>query len=247
MTVITDFKKPIKEDSQRFLFGIALTDTKKFQATFNKVIEIAQGAPAKRDFQGTTIYDFKLPEMPNAGDGPMKNGTASLAIAKDNLFIASEPALLESILRGGAATLADSPEFQAIAKQVPAKSSSLTYARSGKRPLGPLSQAASRAANSRSSSRPSPTLPTSANCSTSRSCPTSPSSPSTFPPAANSKLDGRRRSHLHQLHAPEGQPLIQQKPGSSGTQLDGFRDVGWSDQRSSSRPDFSRAKPGKSG
>jgi hypothetical protein len=130
MTVITDFKKPIKEDSQRFLFGIALTDTKKFQATFNKIIEIAGGAPVKRDFQGTTIYDFKLPEMPNAGDGPLKSGTASLAIAKDNLFIASEPALLESILRGGASTLADSPEFQAIAKQVPAKSSSLTYARS---------------------------------------------------------------------------------------------------------------------
>ncbi len=130
LTMITDFKKPIKEDSQRILMGIEVTDTKKFQATFNKIIEIAGGAPAKRDFQGTTIYDFKLPEMPNNADGPFKGGVVSLSIAKDTLFIASEPALLESVLRGGASALADSPDFQAIAKQAPAKSSSITYQRS---------------------------------------------------------------------------------------------------------------------
>ena len=134
LSVVSDFKKPIKEDSQRFLFGISLTDVKKFQSSLNKIIEIAGGAPAKRDFQGTTIYDFKLPEMPNAaaaGDkNPLKNGTASLAIAKDTLFVASEPALLESALRGGGSTLADSPDFQAVAKQVPSKSSSISYAKS---------------------------------------------------------------------------------------------------------------------
>jgi hypothetical protein len=133
LTMITDFKKPIKEDSQRFLFGVSVTDPKKFQASLNKIIEIAGGAPAKRDFQGTTIYDFKLPEMPNAGAGdnnPLKNGTASLALAKDTLFVASEPSLLESVLRGGGNTLADNPDFQAIAKQAPAKSSSITYAKS---------------------------------------------------------------------------------------------------------------------
>ena len=71
VTVISDFKKPINEDSQRFLFGIAVTDVKKFQATFNKIIEITQGAPVPAHFQGTTIYDFPSSlEMPNAGDGP---------------------------------------------------------------------------------------------------------------------------------------------------------------------------------
>ena len=134
LTVVSDYKKPIKEDSQRFLFGVSLTDVKKFQSSLNKIIEIAGGAPAKRDFLGTTIYDFKLPEMPaGAGGGdnnPLKNGTASLAIAKDTLFVASEPAALESVLRGGGSTLADNPDFQAVAKQAPTKSSSLSYAKS---------------------------------------------------------------------------------------------------------------------
>jgi hypothetical protein len=133
VTVVTDFKKPINEDSQRFLFGIALSDVKKFQATLNRIIEIAGGAPAKRDFQGTTIYDFKLPEMGPGGGGdknPLNGGTASLAIAKDTLFLASEPALLESVLRGGSSTLADFPEYLAVSKQFPAKSSSVNYAKS---------------------------------------------------------------------------------------------------------------------
>ena len=130
LTVVTDFKKPIKEDSQRYLFGISITDSKKFQGTLNKIIEIAGGAPAKRDFQGTTIYDFKLPEMPaNAGNNPLSGGTASLAIAKDTLFVASDPALLESTLRGGAASLAESADFQAVVKQIPPKSSTLNYAK----------------------------------------------------------------------------------------------------------------------
>ena len=133
ITVITDFKKPIKEDSQRYLFGVALTDAKKFQASLNKIIEIAGGAPAKREFQGTTIYDFKLPEMPvgAAGDNnPLKGGIASVTIAKDTLFLSSDPTLLESTLRGGAAPLAEAAEYQAVAKQFPAKVSSLSYARS---------------------------------------------------------------------------------------------------------------------
>ena len=132
VTFITDFKKPINEDSQRFLFGVAVTDVKKFQASFNKIIDIAGGAPAKRDFQGTTIYDFKIPEMPaGVGDkNPLKDGTISMAIAKDTLFLGSEPALLESVLRGGGATLADSTEYLAVAKQFPSKASSITYSRS---------------------------------------------------------------------------------------------------------------------
>ena len=130
LTIVSDFKKPVKEDSQRYLFGIAVTDSKKFQATLNKIIEIAGAAPAKRDFQGTTIYDFKLPEMPaNAGNNPLSGGTASLAIAKDTLFVATEPAFLESVLRGGGSTLADSEDFQAVAKQIPPKSSTLNYAK----------------------------------------------------------------------------------------------------------------------
>ena len=71
-----------------------------------------------------------MPNAPAGGDNPLKSGTASLAIAKDTLFVASEPAVLESALRGGGTSLADSPEFLAVAKQAPAKTSSLSYAKS---------------------------------------------------------------------------------------------------------------------
>ena len=134
LTLISEFKKPIKEDSQRLLLGVALDDSKAFTNTLTKIIELTGATPAKRDFQGTTIYDFKLPEMPNAGNAPnnnpFKSGVASLAIAKDTLYVSSEPAFLEATLRGGASSLADSPSFAAVAKQIPAKTSSLTYARS---------------------------------------------------------------------------------------------------------------------
>jgi hypothetical protein len=143
LTIISDYKKTAKdakpakadqpiENDQRLLFGVALEDTKKFQATLSKIIQIAGGAPAERDFQGTKVYDFKLPEMPNANNGqnnPFNGGTASVAVAKDTVYVANDPAFLESVLRGGT-SLADSPNFQAVAKQIPAKSSTLTYAKS---------------------------------------------------------------------------------------------------------------------
>ena len=133
LTLFSDFKKPATADSQRLLLGIALDDAKAFTDTLTKVLGMTGAAPAKRDFQGTTIYDFKLPEMPNPNGGPnnnpFKNGTATLAIAKDTLYLSNEPALLEATLRGGASSLADSPEFQAVAKQTPAKVSSLTFSK----------------------------------------------------------------------------------------------------------------------
>ena len=131
VTIITDFKKPINEESQRRLVAVALEDTKAFQQTLNKLIELAGGEPKKREFQGTTIYDFDMPNLPNAD--PKANikltGQISVAVAKDTLFIATEPTLLEQMLRGGGPTLADSPAFQTLVKEFPAEVSSLTFMR----------------------------------------------------------------------------------------------------------------------
>ena len=67
ITIISDFKKPIKEDSERMLLAVALEDTKAFQNSLNKLIELAGAAPKKREFQNTTIYDFEVPvPIPNA-------------------------------------------------------------------------------------------------------------------------------------------------------------------------------------
>ena len=127
LTLISDYKKPIKEDSQRLLLALALEDAKAFQSTLTKLIALAGGTPEKRDFNGTMIYDFKLPEMPNQqANSPLK-GKISLAIAKDSLLVATDPALLEQILRGGGAPLADSASFQQSVKDVPAMTSTLTY------------------------------------------------------------------------------------------------------------------------
>lgn len=132
ITVLGDFKKPITEDSQRMLVGVALEKASDFQNTLNKLIALAGGAPKKREFQGTTIYDFEIPDLPNANPnvnaGRLK-GPISVAIAKDTLFLASEPTLLELILRmkKGDPTLADSAGFQAVAKEIPAQTSTLTY------------------------------------------------------------------------------------------------------------------------
>ena len=131
ITMISDYKKPIKEDSQRLLLAVALEDSKKFQGTLSKLIAMFNATPKTRDFQGTQIYDFALPEMPNqAANSPLKGGTVSLAIAKDYLMVATDPSLLESILRGGGGSLADNAEFQKVSKDFPSQTSQLSFAKS---------------------------------------------------------------------------------------------------------------------
>ena len=51
ITVISDFKKPIKEDSQRMLAAVALEDTKAFQNTLTRLFEITGAAPRNASFR----------------------------------------------------------------------------------------------------------------------------------------------------------------------------------------------------
>jgi len=133
VTLISDFKKPIKEENQRVLLAVALEDAKKFQDTLNKLIALTGGSPKKREFQGVTIYDFELPEMPNNANNPRPNvkfkGPISLTIAKETLFLANEPTLLEQVLRGGGPGLADSAAYQAVAREIPGQVSTLAFVR----------------------------------------------------------------------------------------------------------------------
>jgi len=135
ITMISDFKKPITEDSQRVLLGIALEDSKALQGTLTRVMELAGAAPKKRDFQGTTIYDFdvpvpNLPNNPNGGNLQATiKGPISLAIAKETLFVTTDTTLLEQILRPGGVPLAESPTYQTVAKEIPQKVSGMTFVR----------------------------------------------------------------------------------------------------------------------
>ena len=130
ITVISDFKKPIKEDSQRMLVAVSLEDTKAFQNTLSRLLELTGAAPQKREFQGTTIYDFdvNIPNQRRRGPSSL-NGPISIAIAKETLFLTSDTTLLEQVLRPGNPTLADSASFQSVAKEYPEKASGLSYVR----------------------------------------------------------------------------------------------------------------------
>ncbi|MBV8677868.1 MAG: hypothetical protein JO355_11970, partial [Planctomycetaceae bacterium] len=134
VTLISDFKKPISEENQRMLLSVALEDSKKFQNTLNKLVAVTGGTPKKREFQGLTIYDFEIPEVPNnnpnAPGGNVKfKGPISVTIAKDTLFLANEPTLLEQVLRGGGPALADSGSYQTVAKEIPDRVSMLSFVR----------------------------------------------------------------------------------------------------------------------
>ncbi|RUL84211.1 hypothetical protein [Tautonia sociabilis] len=118
-------------DAQDALLAIALEDEQAFQTTLNKIFAISGLTPEKRDFQGTTIFDIELPELPAAPGAPAMqlDGEVSIAIAKGYLFATSEPTLLEQILRGGGSTLADDPQFLKVAAKYPAKVSTFTFNR----------------------------------------------------------------------------------------------------------------------
>jgi hypothetical protein len=128
ITLITDFKKPIKEDSQRMLLGVALQDAKAFQNTVNRLFEIAQSTPRKRDFQGTTIYDVDLPNMPNPNGGAQLK-SISFAIAKETFFVTTDTTLLELVLRPGNAMLSENAGFQSVIKEIPERVSGMSFIR----------------------------------------------------------------------------------------------------------------------
>jgi hypothetical protein len=129
ITVISDLKEAGKAETARTLVAVALEDTKGFQATLNKILAITGAAPKKRDFQGVSIYDFEVPEMPAQAGAPPVNfdGPISMTVAKDCLFFTTDTTLLEQVLRPGSSALADSPGFQAVMKQLPEKVSSYSY------------------------------------------------------------------------------------------------------------------------
>ncbi|HZW30384.1 MAG TPA: hypothetical protein VFF52_06715 [Isosphaeraceae bacterium] len=131
VTLISDFKKPIKEDSQRMLLAVALEDAKAFQNTVNRIFEIAQAAPQKREFQGTTIYDVAMPNLPNPGGGPQAalKGTVSFAIAKDTFFVTTDTTLLEQVLRPVSAALGENASFQTVTKEIPERVSGMSFVR----------------------------------------------------------------------------------------------------------------------
>ena len=67
--VISDFKKPSPRDSQRSSWSARPRGRQGVPEHAEQADRARQAAPKKREFQGTTIYDFEIPDMPNAKRG----------------------------------------------------------------------------------------------------------------------------------------------------------------------------------
>lgn len=132
ITIVGDYATPGDETSQRALFAVALDDQEAFRATLEKVKGLVNAQLPERKFEGTTIYEIEIPEMPNAPGGANVNfdGPLSLAIAKDHLFVATKASILEAVLSASGPGLLQSPAYQAVAGQYPDTSSTLSFTRS---------------------------------------------------------------------------------------------------------------------
>jgi hypothetical protein len=127
--VVKPGKKSGDQPAQdRVLVALGLNDTKKFQATLNKITKVP-GFPGKsREFKGSTILEFEVPDF----TGSLEPQMAGLAIGQDHLMFSNDVTTIEHMLRGDVDgdTLVDSAEYKTIAAHLPAKTSIVSFSRS---------------------------------------------------------------------------------------------------------------------
>lgn len=102
----------------KFLVSIGVKNTKSVQDLFAKVIK-GQGAPIQtRDFRGETIMEISNPPV-----------TIAMSVFNSAIVITSNVSLLEQIIRGDRTqdALVDSAAYKQIAKEMPAKTSMLSF------------------------------------------------------------------------------------------------------------------------
>ncbi|HUQ72020.1 MAG TPA: DUF3352 domain-containing protein [Planctomycetaceae bacterium] len=98
-------------------FSIAVKDAAAMQKTLGKAAK-SDGFPGKaRQFEGVTVYDIPADQL-----------TVAVAVVGDALVISTNPATVESRVRGkSASSLANSAAYKAFVKYLPKKSSMLTF------------------------------------------------------------------------------------------------------------------------
>ncbi len=118
ITIVSDFKKPITENSRalrlaltlkdsdtvgfslgqsddaRMLVAVALEDSKTFQNTLNKLLGLTGAQPKKREFQGTIIYDFDFDISPRTREDNEGVKTAGRISGTISMAIAKETLFL---------------------------------------------------------------------------------------------------------------------------------------------------------
>ncbi len=121
-------KKDDERAQDRVVVALGLKDAKKFQATLTKLTKM-QGFPGQtREFKGSTIIEFEVPDF----SGSLEPKMAGLAIGNDQLMFSNDVTAVEAMLRSSTDgdALVDSAAYKTIAEHLPAKASIVSYSRS---------------------------------------------------------------------------------------------------------------------
>ena len=111
---------------QAGLFALELKNADKIADVVERMAGITDGKLKQRDFRGTAIYEM---DLPNFQGGAQQ--TLGIAVAKSQLFIATNVEQLEDYLRIDEAEepLANSTEYRRISSHFPSETSYLSFAR----------------------------------------------------------------------------------------------------------------------
>lgn len=126
--VVEPGKKKDDDPAQdRVVVALGLNDAKKFQATLNKLTKMPGFPGETREFKGSTIIEFEVPDF----TGSLEPKKAGLAIGQDQLMFSNDVTAIEAMLRGDidGDALVDSAAYKSIAEHLPAKASIVSFSR----------------------------------------------------------------------------------------------------------------------
>lgn len=120
-------KKDDEPAQDRVVVALGLKDAKKFQATLTKLTKMPGFPGQTREFKGSTIVEFEVPDL----SGSLEPKMAGLAIGQDQLMFSNDVTAIEAMLRGDTDgdALVDSPSYKAIAEHLPGKTSIASFSR----------------------------------------------------------------------------------------------------------------------
>jgi hypothetical protein len=141
---VTDQVRQGDDASVRMLWALELRNANAMKQVLTRIAGIEGFPGTQRDFQGETIYEFRIPEgafenlgVPNLtrlqAGGANESGetTLGLAVADQRLLLALDVTLLEQVLRGPGdrELLSASSLYKKVASRFPARAASIGFSR----------------------------------------------------------------------------------------------------------------------
>lgn len=119
--IFADVPDEEQPETQRAAFALEVKDPARMKKSLAAAAQSENAHAKTRDFRGETIYEFNS----ESEDGPH----IAAAVTQGMLMIVTEATLMEQILRSdrGTASLAQSPEYRAVASHFPKLTSMIGY------------------------------------------------------------------------------------------------------------------------